>query len=672
MKKIFVFIFALMPLVAAAQSSAAPDLVLKNKHVELTFDGGKNFLFKTYRRVGAEGIRGVNMLPGTGSATHPWVITFRGPNGETPSLQSRYGFYDGGVHTTTVGGGKLVFTWRVLLGAGEPSPVRMTVTLGAESELPEWTLEADLPEGWLVNETEFPRIAVPRPDGAKGILPVGYGTEYTIGTSGQLQSRYPSGTGTMQLVMMHHEGGTVYFAAKDMGGSNKILRMLSEGGNVVFVQQVTASWGWTENGRFILPWANVLGFNPEGWQATALKWYRPFSFETPWGGKTLGQRPIAEWMKRADMWIRPDRATPDMMEWVRKAMKYYGKGVGVHWYSWQQYPHDVKYPEYFPEQSGFKEMITETQKLGGYITPYTNARLWDPATESYTTLKGAEASCRRTDGTLYTEVYSSRVVNTVTCPASPIWQGIVTDINHRLLDELKVDGVYMDQIGAASSEPCYATNHGHAPGAGEWWPAAYRSLLERMRADFYKDDNAMTTEENAECYIDLFDMMLIVNSPHNAWTRMVPLFPLIYADRCIYSGYTYIPWKLNDGSMNFITMKSLLWGSQLGWVNPELLMNPVNEKEAAFLKTLAAFRKGQHDLFVGGRFMGEFVPTGDNPTQVIPNYETTPVVLAAEWESVSGKRAWVVVNMSDTARAVTLPDGKSLTIAAMNATRVAK
>lgn len=126
----------------------------------------------------------------------------------------------------------------------------------------------------------------------------------------------------------------------------------------------------------------------------------------------------------------------------------------------------------------------------------------------------------------------------------------------------------MDQIGYANSEPCYATNHGHAPGGGDWWPFAYRSLLTEMRTNLYKENQAMTTEENAECYIDLFDMMLVVNSPHNSYTKMVPLFPLIYSDRCIYSGYTYIPWRITDGSLNFMSMRSLLWGSQLGWVEP--------------------------------------------------------------------------------------------------------
>lgn len=117
---------------------------------------------------------------------------------------------------------------------------------------------------------------------------------------------------------------------------------------------------------------------------------------------------------------------------------------------------------------------------------------------------------------------------------------------------------------------------------------------------------------------------------------MVPLFPLIYSDRCIYSGYTYIPWRFDDGSLRFITMKSLLWGSQLGWVDPEMLMREENRLDAEFLKRMSAFRRRQHDLFVGGRFLGEIVPRGDNPRREIPNYETTPEVLAAEWNEPLG------------------------------------
>ena len=90
--------------------------------------------------------------------------------------------------------------------------------------------------------------------------------------------------------------------------------------------------------------------------------------------------------------------------------------------------------------------------MGAYVTPYINGRLWDPANHTYEELNGKEASCRKPDGSLYTEVYSSKVINTVTCPSSPIWQNVQYDLNRRILSELGTDGIYIDQIGCAASE----------------------------------------------------------------------------------------------------------------------------------------------------------------------------------------------------------------------------
>lgn len=64
----------------------------------------------------------------------------------------------------------------------------------------------------------------------------------------------------MQLVLMHHKGGTVYFAAQDKGGSGKVFRMKSEGKSLVFIQNVTTSYAWTQNKKFCIPWETVMGF----------------------------------------------------------------------------------------------------------------------------------------------------------------------------------------------------------------------------------------------------------------------------------------------------------------------------------------------------------------------------------------------------------------------------
>lgn len=658
------YILTALAAILCTAAFAAEDIVLSNKHVSLTFDGGKTFSFKEYKALGK------NMLPAGGSTAHPWAITLLGPRGETPELQPRFSWYDGGVVETSAGTVSATFTWRIVLESQDIWKAQMKVTLGEESELPEWDFSLELPEGWVLTDLEFPRITVAAPEGSKAILPISYGGEYDITTSGQLQIKYPSCSGTMELVMMYNGPQTAYFAALDREGSRKNLILKNEGRTVTFIQSVPASYGWTSGGRFELPWATVLGFNGEGWEATALKWYRPFTFTTEWGAKTLNERKITPWIKNADVWLRPADATESMLENTKKAIALYGKGTGLHWYYWHGHPFDSYYPEYFPTQPGFKEMVKECQKMGAFVTPYINGRLWDSATDSYRDLNGKDASCRKTDGTLYTEVYSSKVLNTVTCPSSPIWQNVLRDVNSRILKELKTDGVYMDQIGCAISQPCYNPEHNHDLGGGSWWPRAYRELLTGMRKDIYGKNHAMTTEENAECYIDLFDMMLTVNSPHASYMKMVPLFPLIYSDRAIVSGFTYIPWKLNDGSMNYITMMSLLWGAQLGWVNPELLMRAENEREAMFLKTLGDFRKGCHDLFVGGRFLGEFIPGGDNETVSIPNYWTTPVVHGAKWCDKDGKEATILVNMSAKDRTVTLPDGSQATVGGYNAVRL--
>lgn len=148
---------------------------------------------------------------------------------------------------------------------------------------------------------------------------------------------------------------------------------------------------------------------------------------------------------------------------------------------------------------------------------------------------------RKPDGMLYTEIYpTSKVLNTVTCPASELWQGIITDLVIKIQKELKTNGVYIDQIAAAAPQPCWATNHGHARGGGDYWHKSYRHLMDSLRNHHLEPGNILISEENAECYIDMFDLLLTVNSPHDG-CRIVPLFPIVYSDRLITAAYTYSP-----------------------------------------------------------------------------------------------------------------------------------
>ena len=169
--------------------------------------------------------------------------------------------------------------------------------------------------------------------------------------------------------------------------------------------------------------------------------------------------------------------------------------------------------------------------------------------------------------------------------------------------------------------------------------------------------------------MDLFDMLLIVNTPHSPSVKMLPVFPLIYSDRVLYSGLNYYHQELNDGHFLYNNARSLLWGAQLGWIQPDWLFAEGNDVEVAFLRTLGRFRARNHDVFYGGRFISELKFPEELPTITVFDGEVYPVVMGAHWQSVKGKDAYILVNMSGEDVTVTLPNGKSAKVKAYNAIR---
>ncbi len=600
------------------------------------------------------------------SGVSVWKITLLGPQGETPEFSADYARYLG--CTLSEDGTAATLRWNITLDRIETNEVEISVR--EDGELALWTLSAHLPGGWKVSELTFPVVKIKRDEGSKAILPMGYGAEFEVPSNGtSLSTRYPSVTGGMQFVLTYSPRGTYYFASQDREGNAKYFNLQGTGDYLVFSQKAVASYAWTVDGDFNLPWPTVFAFCDDSWDKTLLRWYRPFVLSTEWADTPLRERHITEWIQNADVWIRPKNMYPEVIDALRKAVKYYGKGTGVHWYHWHHYAYDTMYPEYLPAKDGFAQMVSELQSKGAHVTPYINGRLWDPANDSYKR-DGYLASCRKADGTLYTEIYpTSNVPNTVTCPSTQIWQDVIKNLADSIVFGIGTDGLYIDQVSAAASEPCYAQNHPHAPGAGDWWPKAYRDLFSQLHETVFRDGKAVTSEENAEVYMDLLDMMLIVNTPHSKDIKMRPVFPLIYSDRAVYSGLNYYHQELSDGHFLYNNARSLLWGAQLGWIQPEWLFAEGNDVEIEFLRNLGRFRSRNHDVFYGGRFIEELAFPEDLPSMTVFDGEVFPVVMGAHWLDVKGRDAFIVVNMSPEDRTVTLPGGKSVKVKAYGALR---
>ncbi|MDD2960704.1 MAG: DUF6259 domain-containing protein [Muribaculaceae bacterium] len=640
-------------------------IMLKNKYVEIVF-AKKNFDIKSII------LSGQKVLSNQGLNAIPWVLTYKGPQGENPQFFPSHAVYKGCEANIIGDTAKITFSWQLTLTYEENAQVSITVSLPGDSELAYWDIQSGTPEGWVVSNTQFPRIFFDRPKDAKVITSAGWGAEYNM-NSQTYTSSYPSWSGAMQLMLIHNSEGALYYATEDYNACGKDYRASVGNKSVALITDIVNSEAWSDHNKkmYTLPWTTVIGFSKEGWKDAASKWYRPFTYKTEWGSKSLESRNIPQWLYDADLWIRAKGINENVMSAVRKSIDYFGKGTAFHWYYWHNHLYDSHYPDYFPAKEPFAEWVSEVRSKGCYVVPYINGRLWDPDADSYKAMNGASASCRKPDGTLYTEIYpTSKVLNTVTCPASELWQQVLTNLIDKIQKDLKTNGVYIDQISAAAPQPCYAKNHGHAPGNGDFWYKSYRKLMESLYKDHLIGDNILFSEENAECYIDMFDMLLTVNSPHSD-CRIVPLFPIVYSGRLITAAYTYTPVdKVTRGDHQYQNMQCFLFGSQLGWVDPTLLLKDEAKKEAAFLKELAQMRRKQHDVFYGGRYITDVVPTGDNPEVDIPGFGKTTVVCGAEWQSKNGQRVLYLVNMDTKDHIVTVDGLQPTKVAACKAIRI--
>jgi len=295
--------------------------------------------------------------------------------------------------------------------------------------------------------------------------------------------------------------------------------------------------------------------------------------------------------------------------------------------------------------------------------PYINGRLCDPKSKFWTQEGGEKAAARQDKGEPYTEIYGSKVPLDVMCPAAQRWRDKIAGIVDRLVNKEGVDGVYIDQIGAAGAVRCFNPDHGHSPGGGTFWADGYRKMLDQIRSKLPKD-RILTTEENAECWNDQFDALLMVNTPAQSGQRIIPLMPAVYGGRMITFGFQYMSGDDIARSLPFRAKvaRAFLWGAQLGWISVDSIMADGSRREAEFLRNLALARQSGHEFLLTGTFLGEVEVSGDNPrltregTAHAGEYPIDlPAVMATAWLATDRTVGLAAVNLSDQPHAVEVP-----------------
>jgi hypothetical protein len=595
-----------------------------------------------------------------------WEVELRNPEGEKSTFGEAGAQWQGYLlseeGTDEV---SAIFTWSFNPVEGQTCEVNLGVRVEKGSALSCWNMEVVLPKGWNLLKADFPLISwLPLNKDIVMAAPHGWGLEYSLKPGVKHEGLYPSCLANMQFVAFYNKKGEgLYIGAHDPKACYKIFNLNALDKTAEFRLSNMLAIPNKPARKIKVPYEICIGAFQGGYYEAAMI-YREFSFTTIWGKiPTITKRKIAPWLKNIDLWLRPDSDNPENFEWVMKALDYYKETAhALHWYRWHKIPYDTYYPEYFPPKDFFKKQVAAAQKTGTFVMPYINGRLWDPAAKSWKTKKAKEIAVVNEKNECYTEVYGSKVPLHPMCPTTKLWQDTVKGLVQRILKEIKTDGVYIDQIGASWPYVCYNPKHGHLLGGGSYWFEGYRKMLNEIRKVLPKD-KIITTEENAECWIDQFDAQLTLNM-HAAEGKWIPLYPAVYADRVISFGFLYFPEEDFDKVLPFRVkmQKCLLYGSQLGWVYPASIMREKSVLDAELLKNYSLTRSYAHDFVAGGQFLGLVDVGGKNPkTQgegkciFGPMYTIDQkVVEASLWKAENGKLGLILANISDKDCAVTV------------------
>ncbi len=377
-----------------------------------------------------------------------------------------------------------------------------------------------------------------------------------------------------------------------------------------------------------------------------------------WPQLKSGERPdTPRWMRELNVWALSGGAPVECVEKVKQFQQFLGVPTGFHWYNWHVVPFDNDYPHYFPTKTNVAQGVAELKSAGVFVMPYINGRLWDThdrgAEDFEFTTVALPAATKQEDCKPCVESYGSKETNgepvrlAVMCPATPLWQQKVGDIVLRLLSEVGTSAVYIDQVAAAAPRLCMDTTHGHPLGGGDWWVKGYGQMLSAIRAQM-PPGTMLTTECNGEPFMRWFDGYLTWHWQHDG---QVPAFPAVYGGAIQMFGRAYRSGDTKDLALRMKAGQQLVFGEQLGWIDPGV----INEKEnAEFFRALVQLRAKFNRYFSAGEMARPPKLLGAMPT-VKADWQwskdwwvTTDAVLTGAWQLPKEKRLVLLfVNVSD-------------------------
>lgn len=348
---------------------------------------------------------------------------------------------------------------------------------------------------------------------------------------------------SMQWVDLYTPAWGIYFAVHDPLALYKQLQISREQG------RESVAWVFSDlalgHGQTITLPRVYVAVHPGDWHAGA-EIYRA------WAKGFFHAPEVPDWYRRQPTWAwvglrgqyedTPWRKTDGLPEVSKQAAAC---GIDLtQLTAYTEHGHDTLYPDYRPGPSlggeaGLRQAVMKIHAAGQRINIYTNGRIVDPASSLTEAQRAAWAVRPRPDSPPAQETYG-RVTFDILCPGAAGWQELFLSRLAYLITQFDVDGVYIDQVSAATSLPCYAEDHEHTAPNQAW--ACYRPFLAQLRRTLkdLKPDLVLATEGVSDVFGQYFDSQ----QAHQDWpapmrNKAVPLYTLFR--------YTFPEFLFNSG-----------------------------------------------------------------------------------------------------------------------------
>lgn len=465
----------------------------------------------------------------------------------------------------------------------------------------QYALKAEPGKKISFDNVEFPALELKALDPAAALFaPVMSGVEHpeAIKNNIRYDLEYPRGIASMQYGAFYDKNGGLFWSPADPLARAKQLCYAAGANRVKIVYQ----WYPVQNSAFAPGCPVRLELFKGNWYEAAMLYKQMLDDIDAlyWIKQPLPRKDSPEWLKNNTLWFLHGGSKLDSMAQFKKIREYLGLPFGVHVYRWNSKTFDRDYPHHRGLPS-FLNLLEECHSMGIRVTPYINGRLWetlDRREEDYLYSKIGKANCvQRKDGTRAMSIFNKAHFGII-CPYTPVYEDMMRK-SCFMLEKMGVDGIYIDQIGAAQHIVCYDKTHGHAvPDDTAWFEKGHHKVFSAIRAETKArtPDMILTTEDNAETCIRNFDALL-------CWRWMykgqVPAFSAVYTGKTQLIGLTY-DYK-RDAEASFAKAAwQIIGGGQIGWFTKDYFCAPEKHDFRVWVKQLMRMRLALIDFFNEG------------------------------------------------------------------------